>query len=65
MSQINNAKSNAPSMVRVQSALRQLGIGKTSLYRKVKKGKFSIVKRGNCSYVPQAEIDAYLDPNGK
>ncbi len=54
-----------PKMVRVSQAVSLLGISKPTLYRMVKRGKFTIVKRGVFSYVPTSEIESYLDPNEK
>nr|WP_320141826.1 helix-turn-helix domain-containing protein [uncultured Cohaesibacter sp.] len=54
-----------PKMVRVSQAIELLGIGKTSLYRKVQKGQFTIIRRDGAAYVPTEQIEAYLDPNAK
>ena len=61
----NQHTRNRPAMVRVAQAVDELGFSTATFYRMVKKGHFTIVKRGFFSYVPTSEIDKFLDPNDK
>lgn len=54
------AKPGAP-LLKVDEALRLLGIGRTKLFFLLKSGEITKIKVGNAVRVERASLDAYLD----
>lgn len=50
----------APLLLSVRAASRELGIGRDRLYQLAREGRLRTIKLGRRLYVPRAELEAWV-----
>ena len=53
-----------PMLMRIDQAAQALGIGRTTMYRLIKEGHFTVVRIGRATRLRLADVQAWVDQEG-